>query len=160
MLRGQGSAEEAELRRQVEGLLARAEEAETREAAVDAVAQALLMGLVFEMKATRMSMRAKRIAKPERAAAVLRACGLDRLLVEGWVRGRVTTTAADRQLAQMRDALATRRCAPEDLKYGILAFDGFAQRMAAADSDGTFAYTLKENRARDLLLTFARALHR
>lgn len=160
MLRGQSIVEEAEVKHQVEGLLARAEGAETREAAVDAVAKALMTRLVFEMKTTRMTMRAKRIAKPEKAAAALCAAGLDRLLVEGWLRGRVTTAAADRQLAEMRSALASRRASAEDLKYGILAFDGFAQRMAAADTDANFTYSLKENRARDLLLTFARALHR
>lgn len=144
----------------VEDLLARAGQAETRSEMLALVAEALTTQLLEASKRGKIGMKAKKIARPDQAVSMLRASGLDNLLVEGWLRGRVTHGAAEKQLASMREAIRTRTRTAEEMKLGILAFDGFAQRMALADPAGDFRYPLEENKARDLLMTFARALHR
>jgi hypothetical protein len=135
-------------------LMRQAEAAPTYEDALPFVAEAVTAQLLEAMKLSKMS-------KADQSVDALRRSGLDQLLVEALVRGRLTFQAADRHLNRMRDAIRTRRIPPQDIKNGILAFDGAAQRLAlVSGKGGPFQYPLHGNHARDSLITFASSLHR
>lgn len=139
----------------------RAAEADSYSDALAMVAWAVTEQLLKSMKASRMTMKAREISKPDRCVAMLRRSGLDRLLVEGWMHGRVSYQAADRHLNRLREALSSRSLSTDEVKFGILAFDGAAQRLCTGTGmSGPFEYPASQNHARDSLLTFARALHR
>ncbi len=136
-----------------EAFMTKAEEAETYDEALSLVSEAIAAQLLEAMKAAR-------VPKAEKAVESLRASGLDRLLVEAWARGKITYKMVDAHLNRLRGDIKTRDRA-EVVKQGILAFDGAAQRLAlVAGRNGPFAYPLRNNHARDSLITFARALHR
>ena len=136
-----------------EALMARAEQAETYDEALGLVSEAIAAQLLE-------AMRAARVPKAEKAVEALRAAGLDALLVEAWANGKITYKMVDRHLNRLRKWITTRDRA-EVAKQGILAFDGAAQRLALISGrNGPFAYPLRNNHARDSLITFARALHR
>jgi hypothetical protein len=134
-------------------LMAKAETAESYEEALSLVSEAIAAQLLEAMKAAR-------VPKAEKAVEALQASGLDRLLVEAWARGKITYKMVDLHLNRLRKEINTRDKA-EVVKQGILAFDGAAQRLAlVAGRNGPFSYPLRNNHARDSLITFARALHR
>jgi hypothetical protein len=135
-------------------LMQQAEAAPTWEQAQPFVAEAIIAQLLEAMKTWRMT-------KAEQAHEALRRSGLDQLLVEALLRGKLTYQAADRHLNRMRDGIRARKASPNDVKTGILAFDGAAQRLAVVSGkNGPFQYPLRGNHARDSLITFARSLHR
>lgn len=138
----------------VRGLLREAEAQATYEAALPLVGEALIAQLVDAMKASKMP-------KADQAIESLKRAGLDQLLVEAMLRGKLTLHAADRHLNRMRDGIKNRTIPVQDVKNGILAFDGAAQRLAlVAGKGGTFQYPLLGNHPRDSLITFASSLHR
>jgi hypothetical protein len=134
-------------------LMEQAEAAESYDAALSLVSEAIAAQLLEAMKAAK-------VPKAEKAADALRESGMDRLLVEAWGRGRITYKMVDAHLNRLRRMIKTRDKA-EVVKQGILAFDAAAQRLAMVSGrNGPFAYPLRNNHARDSLITFARALHR
>jgi hypothetical protein len=138
---------------QIVSLIESAEEADSFDEALALVAKAVTMQLLEAMKAAR-------VPKAEKAVEALQAAGLDRLLVEAWARGKITYKMVDAHLNRLRREITTREKA-ETVKQGILAFDGAAQRLALVSGrNGPFSYPLRNNHARDSLITFARALHR
>jgi len=135
-------------------LMQQAEGAASWDEAYPFVAEAIVAQLLEAMKTWRMT-------KAEQAHESLRKSGLDQLLVEALLRGKLTYQATDRHLNRMRDAIRSRSASPNDVKAGILAFDGAAQRLAVVSGkNGPFQYPLRGNHARDSLITFARSLHR
>lgn len=101
------------------------------------------------------------VPKPDQAVSMLAKTGLERLLWAGIERGRITERMASDELGRLGDALKTRRLQADEIKLGILALDDAAQLFAGAlGKDGGFRYDHSQNRARDLLITFARSLHR
>ncbi|MCK6551773.1 hypothetical protein L6R52_38420 [Myxococcota bacterium] len=138
----------------VRGLLRDAEAAPTYETALPFVTEALVTQLLDAMKASKMP-------KADQAIESLKRSGLDQLLVEAMLRGKLTLQAADRHLNRMRDGIKNRSIPVQDVKLGILAFDGAAQRLAlVAGKGGAFQYPLLGNHPRDSLITFASSLHR
>ena len=138
----------------VKELMKKAEVAPTYEEALPFVSEAILTQLLDAMKMSK-------IPKADQEVDSLRRSGLDQLLVESLLRGRLSHQSTDRHLNRMRDAIRSRGIGVADLKNGILAFDGAAQRLAlVAGKGGPFQYPLQGNHARDSLITFARSLHR
>lgn len=134
-------------------LMGSAEAADSFDEAMTLVAEAVTAQLIEAMKAAK-------VPKAEKAVEALKASGLDRLLVEAWIRGKITYRMVDAHLNRLRHEINTRERA-ELVKQGILAFDGAAQRLAMVSGrNGPFSYPLRNNHARDSLITFARALHR
>jgi hypothetical protein len=138
----------------VKGLMRRAEDAQSYEDALPFVAEAITAQLLEAMKTSKMP-------KADQQIDALKKSGLDQLLVEALLRGRLTYQAADRHLNRMRDSIRSRVVPVQDMKNGILAFDGAAQRLAlVSGKGGPFQYPLHGNHARDSLITFASSLHR
>lgn len=138
----------------VRALIRQAESEPTYEDAMPLVAEAVAAQLLEAMRVSKMT-------KPDQGIEALRRAGLDHLLVEAMLRGRLTFQAADRHLNRMRDAIRSRQIPAQDVKNGILAFDGAAQRLAlVSGKGGPFQYPLHGNHARDSLITFASSLHR
>lgn len=138
----------------VQGLMREAEAAPTYEKALPFVAEAITAQLLD-------AMRGAKVPKADQQVEALRRSGLDRLLVEALLRGKLTYQAADRHLNRMRDAIRARGVPVQDVKNGILAFDGAAQRLAlVSGKGGPFQYPLHGNHARDSMITFASSLHR
>lgn len=134
-------------------LMQNAEAAESHDDALALVGEAILAQLLEAMKAAR-------VPKAEKAVEALKVSGLDRLLIEAWSRGKITYRMVDAHLNRLRGEITSRERA-EMIKQGILAFDGAAQRLAMVSGrNGPFSYPLRNNHARDSLITFARALHR
>ncbi len=98
-----------------------------------------------------------RIYKADAQVKNLEASTLDRLLVDVWVAGKLTDRAANQTIDRLRGLVRT--VGADEVKEGILALDNFLQHLALA-SPNTLEYPRDQNRARDRLLTFARALHR
>ncbi len=144
---------------EVQRFMERAQTADNYDDALKWVAEAVTTQLMHAMKEAKIASGVKELSKPRDYVEVLRRSGLDRLLVEGWVRGRVTYKAAEGHLERLRGGLTGRTLSAQDIKLGILAFDGAAQRLSlAAGSRGFFVYRVQLNNARDSLLTFAGAL--
>jgi hypothetical protein len=138
----------------VKGLMQQAEAAPTWNEAQPLVSEAIVAQLLEAMKAWK-------VPKAEQAHESLRRSGLDQLLVEALLRGKLTYQASDRHLNRLRDAIRSRVISVNDIKNGILAFDGAAQRLAiVSGKNGPFSYITRGNHARDSLITFARSLHR
>lgn len=136
-----------------EALMVKAEKAETHDEALGLVSEAIAAQLLE-------AMRAARVPKAEKAVEALRAAGLDALLVEAWAKGKISYKMVDAHLNRLRKWITSRDRA-EVVKQAILAFDGAAQRLALISGrSGPFSYPLRNNHARDSLITFARALHR
>lgn len=101
------------------------------------------------------------IPKPDQAVSMLAKTGLEQLLWSGIERGRITERMASEELTRLGEALKTRRLGADEIKLGILALDDAAQLFSGAlGKDGGFRYDHSQNRARDLMITFARSLHR
>jgi hypothetical protein len=134
-------------------LLSQAEASPTAEAlrlANEAVTAGLLEAL-----------RAAELPKPEHTVAVLKKAGLDVLLTRTLGKGRLTHGMVNAQIDSMRGQLAGRKLSATELRDGILAFDELALRLGfIAGRQGKFEYPATQNRGRDLLITFARSLHR
>src|SRR5437016_5105416 len=92
----------------VRGLMKQAEAAPTYEEALPFVAEAITAQLLEAMKASK-------IPKAENAVEALKKSGLDKLLVEALLRGRLTFQAADRHLNRMREAIKARHTPIVDL---------------------------------------------
>ena len=138
----------------VRGLMAKAETAPTYDEALPFVAEAITAQLLHAMKSSK-------VPKADQEIEALRRSGLDRLLVESLVRGKLSYQSVDRHLNRFRQAIKTRDISVNDMKSGILAFDGAAQRLAlVSGKGGPFQYPIAGNHARDSLITFARSLHR
>lgn len=138
----------------VKVLMQHAETAPTWEDAFPFVAEAIIAQLLE-------AMRAWKVPKAEHAHEALKKSGLDQLLVEALMRGKLTYQASDRHLNRLRDAIKTRQIGVQDIKNGIHAFDGAAQRLAiVSGKNGPFLYPLRGNHARDSLITFGSSLHR
>lgn len=138
----------------VKVLMQQAEAAPTWDDAQPFVAEAIVSQLLE-------AMRAWKVPKAEQAHQALKVSGLDQLLVEALLRGKLTYQAADRHLNRLRDAIKARGISVADIKNGIHAFDGAAQRLAiVSGKNGPFLYPLRGNHARDSLITFGSSLHR
>lgn len=108
----------------------------------------------------RAGLEVARRPKARDMAAAFERAGLEQLLVETFGRGKLTTGAVQAELARLGEALRSKSLQPDEVKNAILVFDGAAQRLAVADGGQRFTYATGQNHARDLLITFARALHR
>lgn len=137
-----------------ERLLDQAERSESLEEAEALITQAMNLQLVGALKAARVS-------KAQQAVEDLKEAGLDRLLLESWMEGKVSYKEVSGHIERLRKKMSTLEDA-EIIKQGILTFDTAAQHLAMLQGpEGhQFEYPLKNNRARDSLTTFARALHR
>ena len=71
---------------------------------------------------------------------------------------KFTVDLAQKELDRLRDAMVSGAVSAESIKNGIVVFDGLAQRLAMTSEN--LEYPTDRNRARDLLVTYARALHR
>ena len=145
----------------IQDLMRRATEAPTYDEAMPLVTEALTAKLLLVLKEGRITLKAKKVSKPEQCVSALKRSGLDTLLVEGFMSGRITYKLVDAHLTRMRDEIRARTRSADDIKFGILAFDGIAQRLSlVSGKKGAFKYPLRGNHARDSLITFARCLHR
>lgn len=107
------------------------------------------------------TMKAARVQKCEPKVEALRRSGLHVLLLETMLRGALSEALVKQHLTRMQDAIRARLTPVQDLKNGILAFDEICQQLALViGKDAPFHYPLDGNRARDLLITYARSLHR
>jgi hypothetical protein len=133
-----------------------------------AASEALALGLSGLAEAVAAEapalLREARRPRPEALARELTRAGLHLFLAERLVEGRLTLRSVGAEIERLRGELEARRIAPEEAKNAILAFDALAQRLAVAGSAGgeplQFSYGPAHDRARDLLIAFARALHR
>lgn len=138
----------------VQALMLQAEAAPSWEAAQPFASEAITAQLLEAMKAWK-------VQKADQAHDALKRSGLDGLLVESLLRGKLTYQASDRHLNRLRDSIRSRAVSVNDIKNGILAFDAAAQRLAiVSGKNGPFQYATRVNHARDSLITFARSLHR
>jgi hypothetical protein len=132
---------------------AHADAAATYEAALPFVTEAIMLQLHQSL-----------IAIGERDAedqiALLKRTRLDRLIMQIWEDGRLTSAATDRYLVSAKAALRAGEFDSYTLKMGILAFDGVMQRLMLASEKSEPAYPITANPARDLLIGFAQSLHR
>ncbi len=107
------------------------------------------------------SLKLASLPKPDAAVAALHKSGLEPLLFAGLEKGRITERMASSELERLGDALKNRTLSAEDIKLGLVALDDIAQLFAGAlGKDGGFRYDHTLNRPRDLMITFARSLHR
>jgi hypothetical protein len=144
--------------------VAAAEKASSKEEALAIATEYLIPRLATIMEANKLPGVAAKIE-------ALKTSGLDSLLVEGVVLGRVTAPMARDHIQRMLRALRDRAIGVDELKAGILVFDELARRVFiavkldgpfryAAKPDGPFRYPDIANRARDLLIALAYSLHR
>ena len=122
--------------------------------ALELVIEALRLAIAEAVTSTEVSKRG-------RSSRQLQESGLDRLLAECLIEGRLVPEAVDARIQWMTHSLRRRSAAVDTLKEGILAFDAAAQRLAqVAEKRTPFEYSPETERARALLIAFASSLHR
>lgn len=104
------------------------------------------------------AMKEARVSKADKKHGDLVASKLDHLLTDVLLEKRLKVSMAQDYLDRLRAMLADRTATPEIVKNGIVAFDEVAQLLAVTTDE--IEYPTDNNRARDLLVTYARALHR
>lgn len=104
------------------------------------------------------AMKESRMSKADKKHADLVATNLHRTLTQIILDGKFTVDLAQKELDRLRDAMVSGAVSAESIKNGIVVFDGLAQRLAMTSDN--LDYPTDRNRARDLLVTYARALHR
>jgi hypothetical protein len=107
---------------------------------------------------THRAMKEARVSKADKKHSDLVAANLHRLLVDVLLEGRLKTSVAQDYLDKLRQMLVERTATIDVVKNGIVAFDEVTQYIAATTN--AIEYPTDNNRARDLLVTYARALHR
>jgi len=132
----------------------RAEPAGAHDETIAAISEKLLPAL-------RRAMLNSGIPNAEREIAAIRQNGLVSLLAEALAAGEVTVDLAEKSLRALCGELRAARVSVDDAKEGLLAADDTLRRLAIAGREsGRFRYRSGGNIARDLLIGFARSLHR
>lgn len=144
---------------EVDELLSKAREQPPR-VALALAGEAVLRQLESALVEGKVRFRNRQIGDAKKALTYLRRSGLHFLLIEGFSEGQLSYAAVSRHLDRLGRWVRDRKRTAQEIKLGILAFDEVAQRLAIAGGvGGPFRYPLRD-RARDSLITFARALHR
>ena len=125
--------------------------------------ESLREGLLQALKKSKVLSKLKPTLKPEAGMAALQRSGLDYLILETAARvkteGRAVVSTADvrRHLDRMGDLIRSGAVRADDVKNGIRTFDVVAQVYAQVITEFPFVY---DGKARDLLTSYAQALHR